>query len=76
MRTTTAKIELFKNAFDWIEFTQNWSAKITTDTTDDGQVVFGVTWWSGNGSSEEAVKTRRKYRGAFKRPGPQHRPTE
>ena len=66
MRTTTAKIKLFKNAFDWIEFTQNWSAKITTDTTDDGQVVFGVTWWSGDGSIEEAEKAADQLRLAAK----------
>ena len=56
MRTTTAKIELFKNAFDWLEFAQNWKAKITAETKDDGEVVFGVTWWSGSEYPEEAGK--------------------
>lgn len=56
MRTTTAKIKLFINAFDWLEFAQDWKAKITAETKEDGQVVFGTTWWSGSGSVEDAEK--------------------
>ena len=54
MRTTTAKIKLFINAVDWLEFAQNWKAKITAETKEDGEVVFGVTWWSGSEYPEEA----------------------